>query len=81
MARYRRPEGQMDRVRHLSIPEATSTDTLVEQHSAVASAIEAHDPDKAGEAMFIRFPKCSSRSRYWRSGTRSCFRTRWEAVI
>lgn len=44
-------KGQMDRVRYLSVPDATSIETLVVQHRAVVDAIEARDVERAGEAM------------------------------
>lgn len=42
---------QMDRVRFLSLPNATPMETLVEQHAAVVEAIAAREPEKATEAM------------------------------
>jgi GntR family transcriptional regulator, rspAB operon transcriptional repressor len=44
-------KAQMDRVRFLSIEEATPTDVLIAQHEAIADAIEARDPDGADAAM------------------------------
>jgi len=44
-------KGQMDRVRYLSVPEATPIGKLIEQHQAIATAIERHDPDAAAAAM------------------------------
>jgi len=44
-------KGQMDRVRYLSIPEATPIGKLIEQHAAITEAIAAHDPDAAEKAM------------------------------
>ncbi|HEX7389294.1 MAG TPA: GntR family transcriptional regulator [Acidiphilium sp.] len=42
---------QMDRVRYLSMPDATPTARLLEQHEAVVGAIEARDPDEAEAVM------------------------------
>jgi GntR family transcriptional regulator, rspAB operon transcriptional repressor len=44
-------KAQMDRVRFLSIEEATPTDVLITQHKAIADAIEAGDPDAAEAGM------------------------------
>ncbi len=44
-------KAQMDRVRFLSIEEATPTDVLIAQHKAIADAIEERDPDRAEAAM------------------------------
>jgi DNA-binding GntR family transcriptional regulator len=46
-------KAQMDRVRYLSVPDATPIDVLVEQHTAILKAIEAHDPDAAEKAMRV----------------------------
>lgn len=46
-------KAQMDRVRFLSIPEATPVRTLIAQHKAIAEAIAAGDPDKAEAAMKV----------------------------
>ncbi len=42
---------QMDRVRHLSMPDATPIDMLIGQHAAVIDAIARHAPDDAEAAM------------------------------
>lgn len=44
-------KAQMDRVRFLSIEEATPTDVLIAQHKAIADAIEDRDPDRAEAVM------------------------------
>lgn len=44
-------KAQMDRVRFLSIEDATPTDGLIAQHRAIADAIEARNPDRAEAAM------------------------------
>ena len=41
---------QMDRVRYLSLPDATPASRLIRQHAAIVDAIAARDPD-AAEAM------------------------------
>jgi GntR family transcriptional regulator, rspAB operon transcriptional repressor len=41
----------MDRVRFLSIEEATPTNVLIAQHKAIADAIEERDPERAEAAM------------------------------
>lgn len=46
-------KAQMDRVRFLSIEEATPTDVLIAQHEAIADAVEARDPDRAEAAMRV----------------------------
>lgn len=38
---------QMDRVRFLSIPDATPSEKLIAQHSAIVDAIEARSPERA----------------------------------
>jgi DNA-binding GntR family transcriptional regulator len=42
---------QMDRVRYLSIPDATPGGILIAQHRAIVAAIARRDPDAAEEAM------------------------------
>ncbi|MCG7363613.1 FCD domain-containing protein [Roseomonas sp. ACRSG] len=42
---------QMDRVRYLSIPDATPSELLIAQHRAIVAAIARRDPDAAEEAM------------------------------
>lgn len=44
-------KAQMDRVRFLSMPLATPVETLIDQHHAILTAIEAHAPDEAEKAM------------------------------
>jgi DNA-binding GntR family transcriptional regulator len=44
-------KAQMDRVRHLSMPDATPIDVLVGQHGAIIDAIARHAPDEAEAAM------------------------------
>jgi DNA-binding GntR family transcriptional regulator len=44
-------KAQMDRVRHLSMPDATSIDVLIGQHAAIVDAIARHAPDAAEAAM------------------------------
>jgi DNA-binding GntR family transcriptional regulator len=44
-------KAQMDRVRFLSLPEATPMEKLIAQHRGIATAIAECDPDAAGEAM------------------------------
>jgi DNA-binding GntR family transcriptional regulator len=46
-------KAQMDRVRFLSLSDATPIDTLVKQHEAIASAIAARDPERAETAMRV----------------------------
>jgi DNA-binding FadR family transcriptional regulator len=41
----------MDRVRYLSLPEATPIEKLIEQHRAIAAAIARRDPAAAARAM------------------------------
>ena len=41
---------QMDRVRYLSLPDATPASRLIRQHTAIVDAIAARDPE-AAEAM------------------------------
>jgi DNA-binding GntR family transcriptional regulator len=42
---------QMDRVRYLSLPEATPLSRLVDQHAAIVDAVAARDPAQAEAAM------------------------------
>jgi DNA-binding GntR family transcriptional regulator len=42
---------QMDRVRFLSMSDATPMAVVIEQHSAIAEAVKAGDPDAAEAAM------------------------------
>lgn len=44
-------KAQMDRVRYLSLPNATPLETIIEQHEAILSAIERGSPDAAEAAM------------------------------
>jgi DNA-binding GntR family transcriptional regulator len=42
---------QMDRVRFLSMPNATPMKVLIEQHRAIMNAVKEHDPEAAEAAM------------------------------
>jgi DNA-binding GntR family transcriptional regulator len=44
-------KAQMDRVRYLSLHEVSPLDLLIKQHARIVSALKAHDPDAAEEAM------------------------------
>lgn len=44
-------KAQMDRVRYLSMPDATPIDVLIGQHAAVIDAIARHAPDEAEAAI------------------------------
>jgi DNA-binding GntR family transcriptional regulator len=44
-------KGHMDRVRFLSLPEATPMSRLIEQHQEILDAIVARDPERASRAM------------------------------
>jgi DNA-binding GntR family transcriptional regulator len=44
-------KAQMDRVRYLSMPNATPIETLIGQHAAVLDALARHSPDDAEAAM------------------------------
>jgi DNA-binding GntR family transcriptional regulator len=44
-------KAQMDRVRYLSMPDATPIDTLIGQHAAIVDALSRHAPDDAEAAM------------------------------
>lgn len=44
-------KAQMDRVRFLSLPEATPVGKLIAQHQSIADAIQAGDSEGAGAAM------------------------------
>jgi DNA-binding GntR family transcriptional regulator len=44
-------KAQMDRVRYLSMPEATPIETLIGQHAAIVDALSRHAPDDAEAAM------------------------------
>ena len=44
-------KAQMDRVRWLSMPDATPFETLIAQHTAIVDAIEQHSPEAAEAAV------------------------------
>ena len=44
-------KAQMDRVRYLSLPEVSPLDLLIRQHTKIVSALRAHDPAAAEQAM------------------------------
>lgn len=44
-------KAQMDRVRYLSMPEATPIDVLIGQHEAIVDAVARHSADEAERAM------------------------------
>jgi len=44
-------KAQMDRVRYLSLPEVSPLDLLIRQHAKIVSALRAHDPAAAEQAM------------------------------
>ncbi len=44
-------KAQMDRVRYLSLPEATPLGRLIDQHQAILDAVEEHDPAAAEAAL------------------------------
>ena len=44
-------KAQMDRVRYLSLPHATPVERLIEQHEAIAAAVEARDQAAAEAAV------------------------------
>ncbi|KPF82050.1 GntR family transcriptional regulator, partial [alpha proteobacterium AAP38] len=44
-------KAQMDRVRYLSMPDATPLPRLIAQHASIVDAIAAHDSDAAQAAM------------------------------
>src|SRR5690606_10421242 len=44
-------KAQMDRVRYLSLDEATPVSVLIEQHAEIAAGLFAHDADRAEAAM------------------------------
>src|SRR5579863_377763 len=44
-------KAQMDRVRYLSLNEVSPLDLLIKQHAHIVSALKAHDPEAAEEAM------------------------------
>jgi DNA-binding GntR family transcriptional regulator len=46
-------KGHMDRVRFLSLPDATPLDRLIAQHQAILDAIVRRDPDAAARAMQV----------------------------
>ena len=46
-------KAQMDRVRYLSLPEATPLKLLTEQHAEIVEAIARRDPERAERAMHI----------------------------
>lgn len=44
---------QMDRVRYLSISDATPVETIIAQHRAIVAAIAANDPDASEAAIHV----------------------------
>ncbi|MBT3066421.1 GntR family transcriptional regulator [Rhodoferax sp. U11-2br] len=44
-------KAQMDRIRYLSLDDATPLSVLIEQHSRIVDGIEAHDPVAAATAL------------------------------
>lgn len=44
-------KAQMDRVRYLSLSDATPLETLIEQHASIADSIRRRDPDAAEAGM------------------------------
>ncbi|MGM0701510.1 MAG: GntR family transcriptional regulator [Pseudomonadota bacterium] len=46
-------KAQFDRVRYLSIPDATPLERLIEQHAAIVTAIEQRSPEAAERAMRV----------------------------
>ncbi|MGM0782855.1 MAG: GntR family transcriptional regulator [Pseudomonadota bacterium] len=46
-------KAQFDRVRYLSIPDATPLERLIEQHAAIVAAIEQRSPEAAEQAMRV----------------------------
>jgi DNA-binding GntR family transcriptional regulator len=44
-------KAQMDRVRYLSLSDATPIETLIEQHAVIAESIRRRDPDAAEAAL------------------------------
>jgi DNA-binding GntR family transcriptional regulator len=46
-------KAQMDRVRFLSMPDATPIETLIAQHTAIVDAIEARSPQAAEAAVHV----------------------------
>lgn len=44
-------KAQMDRIRYLSLDDATPLSVLIEQHSRIVDGIEAHDPVAAAAAL------------------------------
>jgi GntR family transcriptional regulator, rspAB operon transcriptional repressor len=44
-------KAQMDRVRYLSLNEVSPLDLLIKQHAHIVSALKAHDPEAAEQAM------------------------------
>lgn len=46
-------KAQMDRVRYLSMPDATPPAVIIDQHSRIARAIAAHDEEAAAAAMHL----------------------------
>jgi len=44
-------KAQLDRVRYLSMPDATPPLVIIDQHSRIARAIAAHDPEEAANTM------------------------------
>jgi DNA-binding GntR family transcriptional regulator len=46
-------KAQMDRVRYLSLPDATPLETIIDQHEKIVLAMQAHAPEDAEKAMHL----------------------------
>lgn len=46
-------KAQMDRVRYLSLPDATPLAVVIDQHERIARAVAAGEPERAGQAMHL----------------------------
>lgn len=44
-------KAQMDRVRYLSLPDATPMEVLIDQHAAIFEGVKAREPDRAEAAV------------------------------
>src|SRR3546814_16691385 len=70
---------QMDRVRYLSLPQATPTGRLIDQHEAILDAVAARDPGRAEAAIRTHLTEILPRSEERRVGT-GCVRT-WRSRV
>ena len=69
-------KAQMDRVRYLSMPNATPIETLIGQHTAIIEAIGRRSPEGAEAAMHTHLGEISRPCPGWRRASGAVRRLR-----